>query len=206
MTNFNLYLSSCVLLLTLSWRTSTGVPVPALSAEKCASCSLLFKHLLLQITELLTKEVLCYGIPSDKVRVNNKTETLLACAPTLTQNSGCIQRDSSFSESDCLRNIMKDLVHHEAIIQSYIKASLRNPEKEVKLLMPVLGIIQDLRKNCSLMPNGENDSTEEGAAHVWGNSTYENRLDMCKMMRGFHIRTITINRAMGYISSGDHKK
>uniref|UniRef100_A0A7N8XXZ0 Interleukin-12 subunit alpha n=1 Tax=Mastacembelus armatus TaxID=205130 RepID=A0A7N8XXZ0_9TELE len=202
----------------LFWRTSTGVPVPALSAEKCASCSLLFKHLLLQITELLTKaenEVLCYGIPSDKVRVNNKTETLLACAPTLTQNSGCIQRDSSFSESDCLRNIMKDLVHHEAIIQSYIKASLRNPEKEVKLLMPVLGIIQDLRKVCLLCLCRRNKNTErqkhshdlkEGAAHVWGNSTYENRLDMCKMMRGFHIRTITINRAMGYISSGDHKK
>ncbi|XP_044057935.1 interleukin-12 subunit alpha isoform X2 [Siniperca chuatsi] len=199
-TNF----ASCVLLLTLSWRTSTGLPV---RTEKCGDCPSLFKSLLLNITGLLGSDVLCFGITSDTMVVRSKAETALACAPTLTQNSGCMmQRNSSFSESECLRNIMKDLAHYDAAIQSYLNSPLRSPEEETALLSPTLGIIQSLRKNCSLMPNGENDSTEEDAAQMWGNDTFSNRQEMCKMMRGFHLRTITINRAIGYISSGDHRK
>ncbi len=48
--------------------------------------------------------------------------------------------------------------------------------------------------------------SQEDAAQMWGEDTFSNRQEMCKMMRGFHIRTITINRAMGYIASGDHTK
>lgn len=47
---------------------------------------------------------------------------------------------------------------------------------------------------------------QEDAAQMWGDDTFSNRQEMCKMMRGFYARTITINRAMGYISSGDHRK
>lgn len=43
-------------------------------------------------------------------------------------------------------------------------------------------------------------------ANLWRNNSYMNRQKMCKIMRGFHARAITINRAIGYISSGDHKK
>ncbi|XP_038549769.1 interleukin-12 subunit alpha [Micropterus salmoides] len=199
--------ASCVLLLTLSWRTSTGLPVRTPSAEKCGDCPSLFKDLLRNLTGLLVGDVLCYGITSDTVVVRSKSETVLACAPTLNQNTGCMmQRNSSFSESECLRNIMKDLTHYTAVIQSYRSSTLISPEKEVPLLDQTLGIIQSLRMNCSLMPNGENDSAEEEAAQMWGNDTFSNRQEMCKMMRGFHVRTITINRAMGYISSGDHRK
>nr|XP_046245234.1 interleukin-12 subunit alpha [Scatophagus argus] len=208
MSPFNLCFSSCVLLLlTLSWRTSTGLPVRTLSSEQCESCALLFRNLLLNATELLKSDVLCFGITSDNVEVSSKTETVLACAPILTQNSGCMmQKNPSFSESECLRNIMKDLDHYAAIFQSYISSSLRSPEQEVPLLRPTLGIIQSLRKNCSLMPNGESDSLEEEAAQMFGDDTFTNRQKMCKMMRGFYTRTITINRAMGYISSGDHRQ
>ncbi|XP_070825770.1 interleukin-12 subunit alpha [Chaetodon trifascialis] len=199
--------ASCVLLLTLSWRTSTAVPLRTLSAEQCEHCSLLFKSLLLNVTELLNSDVLCFGIASDKVAVRSSAETVAACAPILTQSSGCMmQTKSSFSESECLRNIMEDLAHYAAAFQSYLNSTLRSPEEEVALLSPTLGIIQSLRKNCSLMPNGENDSSEKDAAQMWGNDTYSNRQEMCKMMRGFYVRTITINRAMGYISSGDHRK
>lgn len=47
------FASSALLLLTLSCRPSMEVPVPGvtLSAETCAQCSLLFKDLLLNITE-----------------------------------------------------------------------------------------------------------------------------------------------------------
>ncbi|XP_070762644.1 interleukin-12 subunit alpha [Enoplosus armatus] len=205
---FNFYFASCVLLLTLSWRPSTGLPLPTLSPERCRDCSSLFRDLLLNITPLLDSDVLWYGINSDKMVLKSKADTVLACAPNLTQNSGCMmQRNSSFSESECLRNIMKDLAHYAAAIQSYIDSqNLIRPAEEVALLKPTLGIIQNLRKNCSPMPNGENDSSEEDAAQMWGDDSFSNRLEMFKMMKGFHIRTITINRAMGYISSGDHRK
>ncbi|XP_071352120.1 interleukin-12 subunit alpha [Trachinotus anak] len=203
MANFHFYFVSCALLLTLSWRTAAGVPVRTQDAEQCSPH---FKELLLSITDLLNDPNLCYGITSDKVVVRSQAETLLACAPTLTPNSSCmIQRNSSFSESECLRNIMKDLVYYEAIINSYMASPRRSPEEEDKRLNPTLDKIKHL-KNCSLMLNEDNDSTEKVAAKMWGKDTFSNRQEMCKMMRGFHVRTITINRAMGYISSGDHRK
>ncbi|XP_034404856.1 interleukin-12 subunit alpha [Cyclopterus lumpus] len=208
MTVFNfLGFASCVLLLTSSWRACTGLPVPARSAEECADCRLLFKNLLLKVTELLDSDVLCFGIASDRMTVRSHAETVLACAPTRTQNSSCtMQRNSSFSESECLRNIRKDLAYYAAAVQSYLNSPLRSHEEEVSLLSPTLEIIQSLKKRCSLMLNEEKDSSEADAAQMWGDDSFSNRQKMCKMMRGFHVRTITINRAMGYISSGDHRK
>ncbi|XP_039640412.1 interleukin-12 subunit alpha [Perca fluviatilis] len=140
------------------------------------------------------------------MEVRSKPDTALACAPSLTQNSGCMmQRNSSFNESECLMNIMEDLAHYDAAIKSYINSPLRSPE-EKDALRPTLGIIQSLRKNCSLMPNGVSNSSEEDAAQMWGSDTFSNRQKMCKKMRGFHVRTITINRAICYISSGEHRK
>ncbi|KAM6932176.1 interleukin-12 subunit alpha [Lycodopsis pacificus] len=207
MTGFHFCFASCVLLLlTLSCRTSTGLPVRTRSTEKCGDCPLLFKNLLLKTTELLSSDVLCYGIDADRMMVS-QAETVLACAPTLTQDSSCLmQRNSSFSESECLRNIRKDLAYYAAALQSYIESPLRSPKEEVALLSPTLEIIQSLGESCSLMLNAENDSSEEVAAQMWRDDTFSNRQKMCKMMRGFHVRTITINRAMGYIASGDHRK
>nr|XP_020471305.1 interleukin-12 subunit alpha-like [Monopterus albus] len=210
MANSDLHSASCallLLLLTLGWRASTGVPVPDLSTEKCEQCSLLFRSLLLNFTDLLNSSKVCFGITSNKVVLKSKAQTLLTCTPTLSQNQGClVQGNSSFNESECLRNIMKDLAHYDTVIQSYIKSSLRNPEEEVPPLNQTLGIIQSLRKNCAMMTNGEDDSAEEVTVPVWGSESFINRQDMCNMLRGFYVRTITINRAMGYISSGDHRK
>ncbi|GLD53335.1 interleukin-12 subunit alpha-like protein [Lates japonicus] len=192
MANFNFYFVSCLLLLTLSWRTSTGVPLPAPNAEKCAQCSEHFKTLLLNIKDLLNNDTFWYGARSDKVVIGSTAETSLACAPTLTQ-------------SECLRNIMKDLAFYEAAIKSYIKSPLRSPQEEVPPLEQTLEIIGSLKK-CSLKLNGESNTSEEDVTQMWGTDTFNNRQEMHKIMRGFYVRTITINRAMGYISSGDHRK
>ncbi|KAK5904802.1 hypothetical protein CesoFtcFv8_006331 [Champsocephalus esox] len=204
----NFYSASCLilLLLSLSWRTSTALPVrTGLSGEKCADSSLLFEKLLQNITALLNDTELFHRIDTDAAVVISQAETVLACAPT--QNSTCMmQRNSTFSESECLGNIMKDLVYYSAVIQSYTNSNLRLPETEVPLLNSTLEIIRSLRKSCSLMPNGENNIPEDVGAPKWENSSYENRQQMFKMMKGFQVRTITINRALGYISSGDHRK
>uniref|UniRef100_A0A3Q1GR84 Interleukin-12 subunit alpha-like n=1 Tax=Acanthochromis polyacanthus TaxID=80966 RepID=A0A3Q1GR84_9TELE len=196
MANFHLYFASCALLLIL--RTSTGLPVPNLSPENHAQCPELFKNLLLNIKEVLKSDDLCSSIMSDTVAINSKAETVLACAPTLEQ--------VDLSKQVPFGNITKDLAHYDALIQSYLNSSLKSPEKEAKLLNPTLGIVKSLRENCSLKADEDDDSTEEDVAQTWDAGSFNNRQEMCKMMRGFYVRTITINRAMGYISAGDYKK
>ncbi|XP_062417614.1 interleukin-12 subunit alpha [Pungitius pungitius] len=202
-------MASCALLLTLTWRTCSGVPVSAPSAEQYGDCSLRLRDLLRNISTLLRDGVLFHGIPptdTDTVRVRSQDETVLACAPTLTWGSSCtMQRNSSFSESECLSNIGKDLSFYAAALQSYCTLNLRTPV-EVSLLSPTLEIIQWLWKTCPLMQNGENYFSKDAAQWPWKSDSFDNRVELKKIMRGFYVRTITINRAMGYIASGDHRK
>nr|XP_049580874.1 interleukin-12 subunit alpha [Syngnathus scovelli] len=198
----------CLLIASaLKWRTSMSLPVHTqLSAEECANCSALFKNLLTNIRGILNNDVLFYGITSDKATVSSSAETPQACAPNMQQNSSCLaQRSTPFSESECLMSIMKDIVHYEALIKSYLTLTLKSPEEEKALLSPTLKIIHNL-KNYFLRFNGGMKPAEEDMSHMWGDNSFTNRLEMRKMMRGFHTRVITINRAMGYISSGDHRK
>nr|UNA06301.1 interleukin [Hippocampus erectus] len=209
MTNIHFFVISCLLVTsTLKWRTATSLPVQAqLSSEECKKCSALFVSLLRNVTGLLSGNVLCYGLkPNDKATVSSSAETVQACAPNVQENFSCMpQRNTSFSESECVSSIMKDLVHYDALIQSYLKLTLRSPEEETALLSPTLEIIHNLKK-CLLRVAGGMNPAEEDTPYMWGDNSFTNRHEMCKMMRGFHIRAITINRAMGYLSSGDHLK
>uniref|UniRef100_A0A3B3DEU7 Interleukin-12 subunit alpha n=1 Tax=Oryzias melastigma TaxID=30732 RepID=A0A3B3DEU7_ORYME len=193
---FNFYLIFCALLLTWSWRTSTAVPVRAPGAGRDQQCAALFKDLLFSTRGNFIED-LCHGmIPFSDVTLRS-AETVYACAPNPTENSNCwMQRNSSFSESECMRNIMKDLAFYDAAMQSYLKSDLSRPEIEIPPLRHTLTIIQELRRNES-----SHDST-----NLWPNDSFKNRQKMCKMMKGLHVRSITINRALGYISSGDHRK
>ncbi|XP_077398004.1 interleukin-12 subunit alpha isoform X2 [Festucalex cinctus] len=178
MANLYFYLLSCLLVTSaLKWRTSTSLPMRA-QQQECAKCSELFASLLSNIRGLFSN------------------------------NSSCMpQRSTAFSESECVTSIMKDVAHYDALIGSYLKAKLKNPEEETALLSTTREIIHNL-KSCFLSVNGGMSSTEEATtSHTWDdNDSFKNRLNMCKMLRGFHMRAITINRAMGYMSSGDHRK
>lgn len=57
---------------------------------------------------------------------------------------------------------------------------------------------------CALMPSPP--AFQDDAPKSWGENTFNNRQEMCKIIRGFYARAITINRAMGYIASGEHRK
>uniref|UniRef100_A0A3B5LZT1 Interleukin-12 subunit alpha n=1 Tax=Xiphophorus couchianus TaxID=32473 RepID=A0A3B5LZT1_9TELE len=185
--------SSCaalpLMLMLLNWRTSTGLPLPP-SANNSAQCASLFRDLLLSVTEVLKN--LCSSLIKSNEMPMRSSETVRACSPASTQN-------------ECVMNIMRDLAFYHTAIETYLKSPLHRPETEIPLLSPTLGILRDLRKNCSSMETGERNSSED-APDRWGNASYVNRQKMCKMMRGFHVRAVTINRAVGYISSGDHRK
>lgn len=48
-------------------------------------------------------------------------------------------------QTECMRNVMKDLTYYEAAIKSYLKSPLRSPEKEEACLRPTLEIIKSLK-------------------------------------------------------------
>ncbi|XP_076002417.1 interleukin-12 subunit alpha [Genypterus blacodes] len=217
MANFTVYVASCTLLLLSCFcRTAPAVPVPvpagpelSLSAERCARCSVLLNTLLSRVTLILQNNVFCQDNNTESMnsRMNSQADTVQACTPTL-QNSSCMaQRSSPFSESQCVENIMKDLTHYAAAFHSYLNHPMRSPDVEEPPLRQTLETIQSLRESCSLVPIKEPpSSSEENTPHLWGSNTFGNRYEMCKLMKGFHMRTITINRAMGYIASGEHRK
>uniref|UniRef100_A0A8C6L1V3 Interleukin-12 subunit alpha n=1 Tax=Nothobranchius furzeri TaxID=105023 RepID=A0A8C6L1V3_NOTFU len=199
--------ASCVLMLTLNWRTSTGLPLPSPSTNEDVFCTSLFKTLLTSITDLLktvSNHCFFYFILFSFILF---TPSVFCSRRSCVTNSSCMMpSDLSFSESDCRRNIMKDLAYYGAAIHSYLQSPLHMPEKEAPPLNSILRVIQTLRTSCSSTANRGTDSSEVEASGLWQGDSFTNRQKMCKMMRGFHVRTITINRAMGYISSGDHRK
>ncbi|XP_054901548.1 interleukin-12 subunit alpha [Poeciliopsis prolifica] len=193
------------MLMLLGWRTSTGLPLPP-SANNSAQCASLFRSLLLSVKEVLKSEDLCFSLIKSSEMPLRSSETVRTCSPASTQSSGCSTLiNSSFSENECVMNIMRDLAYYRTAIETYLKTPLHRPETEIPLLSPTLGIIRDLRENCSPKETGEHNPSEDAPGR-WGNTSYANRQKMCKMMRGFHVRAITINRAVGYISSGDFRK
>uniref|UniRef100_A0A3B4AKF2 Interleukin-12 subunit alpha n=1 Tax=Periophthalmus magnuspinnatus TaxID=409849 RepID=A0A3B4AKF2_9GOBI len=165
--------------------------------SECAQRAPLFRSLLSEVSDLLKNNVLWYGINSDRIHPTNSSDTVQACAPKITMCG--TQRSGSFNENECWKNIVKDLAHYEAIISSYIELKdLRHPDEEVPPLRQTLQMIQNLLKVCI---------QHIKTIGLWvRNSSYSNRQKMLMMMRAFHIRTITFNRAVGYIASGDARK
>ncbi|XP_061734129.1 interleukin-12 subunit alpha isoform X3 [Nerophis ophidion] len=207
MAHFTACLMSCLLLTsTLQWRTCTSLPARHPSAPNSDACPALFRSLLLNITELVKSEILWHGITSETDAVSSPSDTVRACAPNIQLNSSCmINRNSSFSKSECLLNMKKDLLHYHAVIQSYLKSTHRRPKEQEALFLPTLRSIQNLQQKCSPMANNGQDLAEEEAYQRWGSNPFTNRLEMCKTMRGFYIRAITINRAISYISAAHHR-
>ncbi|XP_033833309.1 interleukin-12 subunit alpha [Periophthalmus magnuspinnatus] len=164
-------------------------PVRTDGTSECAQRAPLFRSLLSEVSDLLKNNVLWYGINSDRIHPTNSSDTVQACAP----------------KNECWKNIVKDLAHYEAIISSYIELKdLRHPDEEVPPLRQTLQMIQNLLKSCPFTLT-EEGSVKEDVSGLWvRNSSYSNRQKMLMMMRAFHIRTITFNRAVGYIASGEH--
>lgn len=81
--------------------------------------------------------------------------------------------------------------------------SLFSPHKKKKKITTASGV-KLLGNCCALTPSPS--AFQDITPKTWGKETFRNRQEMCKIMRGFYTRTITINRAMGYIASGEHRK
>ncbi|XP_030259320.1 uncharacterized protein LOC115572938 isoform X2 [Sparus aurata] len=193
-----LYFSPALLLLVLFcplWQVSQSLPVLS-KGPMTDSCVSSARTLLLNITDTLAQNNLFSGIDCTKqsVELNTETNTASVCAPKESTCSGTLK--SEFNQDSCLTNIGEDL-HH------YYKFLAAQPDPQRVLAQSVLLSLKELM-NCfawSLPTDVASDMAAAGRP-----SSFEERLTLCKVLKGFQVRTITINRAIAYMYSGEHTK
>ncbi|XP_027009101.1 interleukin-12 subunit alpha isoform X2 [Tachysurus fulvidraco] len=130
--------------------------------------------------------------------MNPNTQTASVCQPI--QDVTCSdEKTSPFSQTKCLQNIANDLHYHETMLDKYVKTLDERPNDEsVNELRTLTESIQYLQQRCKLLPKPETSK------NMWTpTNSFEDRMDLCKQLKGFQVRTITINRALGYICAGE---
>ncbi|XP_036412756.1 interleukin-12 subunit alpha [Colossoma macropomum] len=130
------------------------------------------------------------------------SQTVAVCQPD--QYVTCSdQSSSSFSEPECLKNVRGDLQYYQLMLRDYVKSlDQKQKSRSIAELTSITKLIQTLQEECPLLPK-----TEEPPTTTWvAKDPFYDRMDLCKQLKGFHIRTITINRVLGYISTGEYKK
>ncbi|XP_067307978.1 interleukin-12 subunit alpha [Pseudorasbora parva] len=181
---------------------ATGSPVP-LSTRPCTTAA---RSLLSNLSHIMEKQgkmkhqdlFAGFNCTDLEAQMIPHTQTASVCLPTAADNStSCSNhRSSSFSAAECVRNITGDLHYYDLLLNSY--------RPSVSDLSPVITATKHL-KQCL----GASGAATEGKLPqwlVWSGSSFDDRLSLCKTLKGFHVRAITINRALAHIAAGDHRK
>ncbi|XP_057207539.1 interleukin-12 subunit alpha [Triplophysa rosa] len=189
---------------------ATGSPVPS-DSQQCAACSPHARSLLSNLSQLMDKEGRAkhphlfagFNCTEQTTEMIPFTQTAVVCQPIAPANTSCVnQRNSTFSATECVRNIRDDLWYYNHILKSYIDG-VQNAVQDLNLvLMATKTLMSCLQESCPRL-SAERTLPEWD---VWNGSPFDDRLSLCKALKGFHIRAITMNRALGYITSGDHRK
>ncbi|XP_051965500.1 interleukin-12 subunit alpha [Xyrauchen texanus] len=189
----------------------TGTPVP-LNTQDCATCTESARSLLHNLLHIMEKEgrmnqdlFAGFNCTEQTAQMIPHTETAAVCQPNTPANTTCSnQQNSSFSATACMRSISDDLYYYYTLLNSYVQTDSYKHSKQD--LEPVITSTENLKK-C-LRQKCTHLSTEPALQEwvVWRGSSFDDRLSLCKTLKGFHVRTITINRALRYITSGDYRK
>ncbi|KAG7525277.1 interleukin-12 subunit alpha-like [Solea senegalensis] len=193
------YFTPALVLLVFSsslWHVAQPLPMKS-EGLITESCVLYANTLLQNITFALTQNNLFSGIDCSKqsVELNTETNTPSVCAPKGSTCSGITT--TVFDQESCLKNIVQDLDHYYKFLASHL-------DSNNLLKTTVLFSLREFMENC-FTRSAFTDLTlkQDVEDHP---STYDERLSLCKVLKGFQIRTITINRVVGYVHSGDHTK
>uniref|UniRef100_A0A8C6TZY2 Zmp:0000001127 n=1 Tax=Neogobius melanostomus TaxID=47308 RepID=A0A8C6TZY2_9GOBI len=172
-----LYSVSLLVLFSL-WHGGLTVPVPSKEylSDMCVSYA---KALLDNITDNLLKGIDC---TKQSVELNTKTDTPSVCSPHGTNCSGL--SESQFNQKQCEQNIGEDLRYYYTFLSAH-----PDPDRSLSSTV-LLSIVMSETYFKYLM--------------VTRRSSYNERLSLCKELKGFQIRSITINRALGYMRSVEH--
>ncbi|KAM7379303.1 hypothetical protein PAMP_004867 [Pampus punctatissimus] len=159
------------------------------------SCVFYARTLLENITDTLTQNNLFSGIDCTKqsIELRKETNTPSVCAPKESTCSGIAK--SEFDQESCLKNIRDDLHYYYKFLAA---------QPDVLLGPTVLFSLKELMENCFTWSFPANLASKD--ASIDHPRTYDERLNLCKVLKGFQVRTITINRVIGYMNSGEHSK
>ncbi|KAK5859943.1 hypothetical protein PBY51_021459 [Eleginops maclovinus] len=191
-----LYFTPALLLLVLTCpQVSQSMPV-MVKGPVTDSWVFYAQILLHNITDALTKDNLFSGIncSQQSVKLNMETVTPSVCTPKGTTCSGIAKTE--FDQNLCLTHIEKDLHHYYTFL-----AAQPDPNGS---LAPTLSSLREFIENSFTLPlPGQLAETTE---EVPPESQYNKRLNLCKVLKGFQLRSITINRVLSYMKSGEHTK
>ncbi|XP_056123953.1 interleukin-12 subunit alpha [Rhinichthys klamathensis goyatoka] len=181
-----------------------GSPVP-LNTHSCR-CASSARSLLSSLTHIMEKEgkmehqdlFAGFNCTDLEAQMIPHTQTGSVCQPSASDDamSCSSQRTSSFNEEECLRNIRGDLHYYKLLLNSY--------KPTASDLSPVQTATTDLEE-C-LTADRAAAAGELPQWRVWSEPSFDDRVTLCKTLKGFHVRAITMNRALAYIGSGDHRK
>uniref|UniRef100_A0A672N0W3 Interleukin-12 subunit alpha n=1 Tax=Sinocyclocheilus grahami TaxID=75366 RepID=A0A672N0W3_SINGR len=106
------------------------------------------------------------------------------------QNSNCAHSAVlNIDENECIQRILEDLHYYRETFRAYA-----NPE----LTKSVVRRIDDLLQNCFSVSALDISPAKVSMDHQ---KSFQERLQLCKVLKGFNLRTITINRVFNYILS-----
>ncbi|CAB1454581.1 unnamed protein product [Pleuronectes platessa] len=190
-----LYVPAALLLLVLScplWHVGQSLPMMG-KGPMTDSCVSHARTLLENITDALAQKDLFSAIdcPMQSVELNMATDTPSVCAPKGSTCTGTTKAE--FDQKSCLENIGEDLLYYYTFLAAQPKG-----------LLGLTVQLRTLMENC--FPWSLSTDLASKQAPTDSPSTYDERLRLCKELKGFHVRTITINRVLGYMNSGEHTK
>uniref|UniRef100_A0A3B3WVM7 IL-12A n=1 Tax=Poecilia mexicana TaxID=48701 RepID=A0A3B3WVM7_9TELE len=188
-----------LLLLALScpaWVVSRSLPLTP-SGQMTDSCVFYARMLLENVTNLLA---MFSGMNCTRhnMQLNLKTNTSTVCSPqvqtmTLSEGDVCCY---SVQES-CLKDIGTDLSYYYNVLSS-------QPDSDGTLGSSVLLPLRELMEVCQTLSPLLFELILVASVDHSSTNGFNQRKLLCKIMKGFHVRTITINRAIGYMNLGEH--
>ncbi|XP_021445423.1 interleukin-12 subunit alpha [Oncorhynchus mykiss] len=210
MPNAKLYFATWLLLVALTcslWHVNMSSPVVSRNRPITDNCLTTAQTLLWNITDALAQEHLFKGIncTDQGMELNTRTQTVQVCAPktkSTQQHSTCSRvTNVKFDQDKCLRNIEEDLRCYSDMLQAI----------DPKLLGPnVLQSLGEIKETCfplSLLGVWSSQQDTQGCRPTQGTAnqnSFDERVHLCKVLKGLQVRTVTINRIIGYIHAGEH--
>ncbi|XP_066536279.1 interleukin-12 subunit alpha [Hoplias malabaricus] len=185
----------CSLLLLLSsslCQLSDSGPVGAQASSLYINgdtCKRLARVLLRNVTSTLAMDHLFRGLDCTEqtAELHLRTKTLTVCAPPHTQCSD--GGDVTFDQDECFQSVVEDLRQYRATFKSY-------SDRDNIIEQSVIRSIENLMQMC--FSDAKLDGSQPLVSMGHENS-FEGRLKLCKVLKAFQIRLITINRVVNHI-------
>ncbi|XP_073704324.1 interleukin-12 subunit alpha [Garra rufa] len=185
------YLAASILCFALLWQSGIASPVGARKSplRLTGTCNALARSLLWNVSAVLEMDHLFSGFDCTQINaeVHLRTQTVSACTP---QNPKCTHSQVlNIDENECLQRILEDLHYYRETFRAY---------SNTELTKTVVKSIDEVLQNCFSVSVKDNSPTKMFMVHQ---KSFQERLQLCKVLKGFSLRTITINRVFNYILS-----